>query len=100
MTRNTRHTAPVLLGLALLLTATGVTAQVPTFFISEYIDGTGDDFEICSGATDEFDVFSPCPEWEFFSLDTIGDLGFHSAICAGVVPAEPASWGTVQSLYR
>jgi len=220
MTRQASLSVPVFLGLALLLATTGAVAQTPTFFISEYVDGTGDDnaveffngtgapihlgdyflrirfkdqpgvmltaqltagtylpsgeawvltnynagpallaladqtstlvefngddaitlatwngatydtvdsigqwdvdpgdywgcvdgdtqdvtmrrkYEICSGDPDEFDAFTPCPEWDFTPQDAFDDLGVHSAICAGVVSGEAASWGAVKSLYR
>lgn len=55
--------------------------------------------DVCSGDSNPDDVFDPCQEWAFFPVDTIDDLGSHTANCQPVnVLAD--SWGSVKSSYR
>jgi predicted extracellular nuclease len=55
---------------------------------------------VSMGDTDKDDSFDPCLEWDFFDQNDISNLGYHSAVCDGVVSSEDETWGSLKAMYR
>lgn len=54
---------------------------------------------VCEGSLPVDAAFDPCDGWEFFAVDTLDGLGFHTADC-GTVPLDRLTWSGVKSRFR